>query len=143
MSDPLLVPLAIDASTTREPAAAALAQLLLAAAPGAARAPRAAQPGPEQSLLVRLRAARPRERAQELLELVRAEVAAVLKLPSVDGLQETKPLGELGMDSLMAVDIRRRLEMRLTIQLPATLVFDHPSCGLLVTYLVDTIGRPS
>ena len=75
-----------------------------------------------------------------MLELVRSEVAAVLKLPEANGLREDRPLDELGVDSLMAVDIRRRLENRLTTQLPATLVFDHPTCGLLVQYLLTRWG---
>jgi NAD(P)-dependent dehydrogenase (short-subunit alcohol dehydrogenase family)/acyl carrier protein len=142
-SDPLLVPLAIDESTIRQPAAAALARLLLEVFPSTAAAPTIAQPASKQSLLIHLGALGPCERAKELLELVRIEVAAMLKLPSVDGLHEAKRFDELGMDSLMGVDIRRRLEMRLTIKLPATLVFDYPSCGLLVTYLLDAIGRQS
>jgi acyl transferase domain-containing protein/acyl carrier protein len=139
-SAPLLVPLAIDESTSRQPAAAALARLLAVVA-STAGAPAVAQTASKQSLLVQLQTLGPGERAQELLELVRSEVAAMLKLPSVDGLHETKRFDELGMDSLMGVDIRRRLELRLAIKLPATLVFDYPSCGLLVTYLLDAIGR--
>jgi acyl carrier protein len=93
-------------------------------------------PAARPSLRGRLDAAPPAERASLLLELVRTEVAAVLKLPDANGLGEDRPLDELGVDSLMAVDIRRRLENRLTTQLPATLVFDHPTCGRLVQYLL-------
>jgi hypothetical protein len=41
----------------------------------------------------------------------------------------------------MAVDIRRRLENRLSRKLPATVVFDHPSCRLLVDHLLSSWGE--
>jgi acyl carrier protein len=96
-----------------------------------------------QSVRQRLDAAAPEERANMLHDLVRAEVAAVLKLPDPASLHPDKPLQELGMDSLMAVDIRRRLEKRLSMQLPPTLVFDRPSCGALANYLLESWGDGS
>ena len=128
----LLAPLAIDGP----PGGTPLGRLLSAVAAPAAPAAAAPTPAAKPSLRGRLDAALPAERASLLLELVRTEVVAVLKLPDANGLREDRRLDELGVDSLMAVDIRRRLENRLTTQLPATLVFDHPTCGLLVQYLL-------
>jgi len=129
----LLAPLAVD----RPPGGTSLGRLLSPAeAPAAPAAEVPPPPVAKPSLRGRLDAALPAERASLLLELVRTEVAAVLKLPDANGLREDRPLNDLGVDSLMAVDIRRRLENRLTTQLPATLVFDHPTCELLVQYLL-------
>jgi polyketide synthase 12 len=141
--EPLLVPMRIDDASIRGKDAEALARLLFVTPPRPAAAPGPEKPTTKQSLRDRLRAAGTDERARLLLELVRAEVAAVLKLPNLDNLHEGKRLDELGMDSLMAVDIRRRLETRLTMQLPATVVFDHPSCGELVQYLLEAMARTS
>ena len=129
----LLAPLAVDGPPGGTPLGRLLSSV---AAPAAAAAAAPPTPAAKPSLRGRLDAAPPAERASLLLELVRTEVAAVLKLPDTNRLREDRPLDELGVDSLMAVDIRRRLENRLTTQLPATLVFDHPTCGLLVQYLL-------
>jgi len=99
-------------------------------------------PATKPSVRQRLDAAAPEERATMLVELVRTEVAAVLKLPDPASLHPDKLLQELGMDSLMGVDIRRRLEKRLSMQLPPTLVFDQPSCGALVAHLIKTWTVP-
>jgi acyl transferase domain-containing protein/acyl carrier protein len=138
--DPVLVPVRLDEAGLRGASATALARLL--ALPAATPAP-TQQPATKPALREKLAGADRDESARLLLELVRAEVAAVLKLATADSLQADKRLDELGMDSLMAVDIRRRLETRLTSKLPATLVFDHPSCAQLVAYLLDAIGRQS
>ncbi|HEX8114165.1 MAG TPA: acyl carrier protein, partial [Kofleriaceae bacterium] len=105
------------------------------AAPAAAARP-APAPAAAPSLRDRLDAAPPAERASLLLGLVRTEVAAVLKLPDPGALHEDRPFEELGADSLMAMDIRFRLERRLSTKLPATLAFDHPTCRSLVQYLL-------
>ncbi len=42
---------------------------------------------------------------------------------------------DLGMDSLMAVELRRRLESDLGRTLPATLAFDHPNARALAVHL--------
>ncbi|MEZ4307799.1 MAG: acyl carrier protein [Polyangiaceae bacterium] len=47
----------------------------------------------------------------------------MLRLPDPSSIDDDRPLDQLGMDSLMAVDIRRRLESRLQVQLP------HPGCS--------------
>ena len=137
--DPVLAAVRVDGETIRAPAAAPLARLL--AVPAAAVTP--GQPAAKATLRDRLAGADHGERGRLLLELVRAEVAAVLKLATTDALREDRRLDELGMDSLMAVDIRRRLDTRLALKLPATLVFDHPSCAQLVAYLLDAIARQS
>jgi acyl carrier protein len=129
----LLAPLAVDGPPGGTPLGRLLSSAAAPAAPAAAAPP---IPAAKPSVRSRLDAAPPAERASLLLELVRTEVVAVLKLPDANGLREDRPLNDLGLDSLMAVDIRRRLENRLTTQLPATLVFDHPTCGLLVQYLL-------
>lgn len=49
---------------------------------------------------------------------------------SEDDLDIHRPLSELGLDSVMTVAIRRRLEKRLQMDVPATLLWTHPdSCG--------------
>jgi hypothetical protein len=46
----------------------------------------------------------------------------------------------MGMDSLMALDLRRRLEAALGLSLPATLAFDHPNVQAMTTDLARRLG---
>ncbi|MFE4973575.1 beta-ketoacyl synthase N-terminal-like domain-containing protein [Kitasatospora sp. NPDC056651] len=55
------------------------------------------------------------------LELVCAEVAAVLSYPDV---HPDTPILDLGFDSLTSIELRNRLEARMGLRLPATVVFD-------------------
>lgn len=67
------------------------------------------------------------ERTTAVLEAVRAEVAAVLGLPGADAVPKDRPLQELGLDSLMAVEVRNRLSELVGEKLPASILFDHPT----------------
>ena len=44
-------------------------------------------------------------------------------------------LSDLGMDSVMALRIRSRLEADLGLELPSTLAFEYPTAGQLADYL--------
>ena len=53
------------------------------------------------------------------------ELSALLQLNSRPSM--TLPFAELGLASIMALELRDRLQVRLSVSLPATLVFDHPT----------------
>jgi amino acid adenylation domain-containing protein len=79
------------------------------------------------------------EKEQALLELVRREVATVLALTSPSQLEIDRPLQEIGLDSLMAVEIRNRLAAAIGQRLPATLVFNHPTSQAMAAALVTAL----
>jgi hypothetical protein len=47
------------------------------------------------------------------------------------------------MDSLMAVELRNRIGVALGEELPATLLFEHPSVTALVEHLFDSVLAPA
>ena len=67
------------------------------------------------------------ERLGALVALVQEVVAAVLGLAGAAAVPANQPLKELGLDSLMAVEVRNQLSARAETTLPATLVFDYPT----------------
>ncbi|MEU7908088.1 type I polyketide synthase [Actinoplanes sp. NPDC049118] len=75
------------------------------------------------------------ERAKVLRDLVHAEIAVALGITDPGEIQDTRPFRDLGFDSLTAVELRNQLGALTGLQLPATLVFDHPTPGELAAHL--------
>ncbi len=66
--------------------------------------------------------------------------ASVLGMSAPDELDETRPLAEQGLDSLMAVELRNALASAIGRPLPATLVFDHPTVAALGDHLAALLA---
>ena len=79
------------------------------------------------------------ERLKALAELVQEDIAAVLALPGVSSVPTDMPLKELGLDSLMAVELRNRLSARMGMKLPTTLAFDHPTAQAMAQLLLEKL----
>ena len=103
-----------------------------------------AEAGPARSGLTERLARLPEtERADRVRGLVSREVARVLRLRPGLRLRSDQPLRELGMDSLMAVEIRNRIATALGARLPVSLAFDHPTVEQLTAHLLSAVIAPA
>ena len=79
------------------------------------------------------------ERQQALVELAQEEIAAVLALPGASSVPADQPLKDLGLDSLMAVELRNRLSGQVGTKLPTTLAFDYPTARAMARLLLEKL----
>ena len=96
---------------------------------------------PENDLLFRLRQAPAAEREDVLTAHVLGELQAVLRLSAPPS--PTARFFDLGMDSLMAVELRNRLNRGFAGSYVAsnTVVFDYPDTAALARFLAGELGE--
>lgn len=73
----------------------------------------------------------------ELAKLIAIEAAAVLGITDLNHLDHEQPLNEIGLDSLLALELRARLGVASGSKQSATLLFDQPSIAELAEFFVD------
>ncbi len=86
-----------------------------------------------------LAAAGPDERRRLLESVVREAVSRVLKIPA-ERLDTRQALGQMGLNSLIAMELRNRLEESLQRPLSATLAWNHPTIEALVAHLAGAVA---
>jgi NADPH:quinone reductase-like Zn-dependent oxidoreductase/acyl carrier protein len=98
--------------------------------------PSSARVGTGGDLWRRLRHLPAEEHLPALTSFVQDEVARVLRLQSPPDVQTG--FADLGMDSLMAVELRNRLQSQLgqQVRLSSTLAFDYPTTAALADHLL-------
>jgi acyl carrier protein len=65
----------------------------------------------------------------------------ILGMASGKPIDPSMPLGDLGLDSLLAVELRNTLSAAVGQSLPATLLFDYPTIDSIADYFVNDILR--
>ena len=102
--------------------------------------PRAvAAPEAQAQLLARIEESPPAERRNVLAAFLRQQARLALGIDGATELDERRPLKELGLDSLMAVELRNALVAAVGKPMPVTLLFDFPTLAALGHYLGETI----
>ncbi|NKQ27102.1 type I polyketide synthase [Streptomyces galbus] len=109
-----------------------------------ARSEAAPAAGGAPDLSARLAGLAPARRREVLLDLVRAEVAAVLGHTDAAAVPAQREFLELGMDSVTAVALRGRLNAATGLELSARVILDRRSPEALARYLADALsGGPA
>jgi phthiocerol/phenolphthiocerol synthesis type-I polyketide synthase C len=80
----------------------------------------------------------PGERPGRLASAIADEIRAVLR--STEPIDPDRPMESLGLDSLMALELRNRLETSLGTTLPAALVWAYPTITDLAGALCERLG---
>ncbi|EPD96941.1 hypothetical protein HMPREF1486_00427, partial [Streptomyces sp. HPH0547] len=108
-------------------------------APGAGVVVERAEPAGGGGLRKRLAGLSGAARRSSLMDTVRGQVATVLGFADPTVLNPSTAFRELGVDSLMAVELRNALAMVSGLTLPSTVVFDHPSIDALTDLLLTRL----
>ena len=74
----------------------------------------------------------------ELENGLRAILATELRMPEAE-LQLDRPFAELGLNSVMAMSIRREAEQLVGMELSATMLWNHPTVASLARYLAEKL----
>ena len=114
---------------------------LLSEVTAGVRQPQAAAVKTKAHSLVReLEAVAPGRRLTVVRERIGREALNVLGLGAGSQIDPDQPLRELGLDSLMAVELRNALGAALERTLPATLLFKYPSVAALADFMMAQPG---
>jgi len=101
------------------------------AAPSAAQAP--------SDLFEQLKNLPKGERMDLLADAIERQASAVLGIAAGKRVDRQQSLHEIGLDSLMAVELRNILCQLFNCTLPPTLLFDYPTIKALVDHLSDQV----
>jgi acyl transferase domain-containing protein/acyl carrier protein len=91
--------------------------------------------GEERDLRDRLARASPEEQEGLVSAYVAGEVARLIGLDSTEAVDPRQGFFSMGMNSLMTVQLKNRLEMGLGRRLPPTVAFEYPTVEALAAYL--------
>ncbi|HET9255578.1 MAG TPA: SDR family NAD(P)-dependent oxidoreductase [Pseudonocardiaceae bacterium] len=131
---PVLIPAMLDLAVLRGRARAGTLPAILR---GVAGRVRPATHTTHTGVLARLAGLDTAGQLTVLTDLVRSEAALVLGHSTSDHIPASQAFKDAGFDSLTAVELRNRLTTATRQQLPATLVFDHPTPAAVARHLLS------
>jgi malonyl CoA-acyl carrier protein transacylase len=98
-----------------------------------------AQPAKQLELLRQLEETIASDRENVLIAYIQTEVAQVLRFEASYQPNPQQGFFDMGMDSLMSIELKNRLETSLGNSLPSTLTFEYPTIESLADYLHNKV----
>jgi acyl carrier protein len=102
----------------------------------------AAGPAARPAYLVVLMDTPPLERQSALVGFVQQQLAKLMGVADPQQIDPTEPLFNMGLDSLMALELTVLLEANLGVRLTESLVFEHPTIEELARYFLQDVLFP-
>jgi acyl transferase domain-containing protein/acyl carrier protein len=108
-------------------------------APWATRLVGAGRQRPRVDLARVVADAPPRERSELLAAHIQDQVVSVMGFDPADAPELDQGLFDMGMDSLMALELRNRLQVSLMRDVPAAALFEHSTIASLTHYILHEL----
>nr|WP_227025811.1 type I polyketide synthase [Streptomyces fodineus] len=131
---PVLVPARLNLPAPGAPGADPVGSPLLRGLTGTPTGP-GSRPVTDAGIAQQVRSLPRADAEAVLLDAVRAQTAIVLGHSDTGRIGSTMAFKDLGIDSLMALELRNKLATATGLKLPATLAFDHPNASALAQFL--------
>ncbi|GAA2622027.1 SDR family NAD(P)-dependent oxidoreductase [Streptomyces axinellae] len=150
LDEPVLAPVRLGTRTLSDSDTGPLPPFLAPRTPSFAPPVRAAAERPRANAATRgagrgeaaaLRELSGERRHRVLTDLVRERTAIVLGRESLREDQLPRSFSDLGFDSLMTLELRNHLSAATGLQLPPTLLFDHPTAPAVVDHLTEILAE--
>lgn len=130
---------AVDWDTLKTAYESRRARPMLALVESRHRAPDPHGATEQTELLHRLEGAAGPDRYDLVVGYLRDEVARSLAIASPDSIDTGQGLFEMGMDSLMSVELKGRISAAVGVTLPSTLTFNYPTIDALAHFLTEQV----
>ena len=98
--------------------------------------------GAKSDWRLRIESCTAEERPEVIAQAVRSVVGGVLRVKP-EGLRSDQPLTDLGLDSLMAVEIENSIESTIGIALPPASLMRARTIGQIATLIMEHMGSPT
>merc|ERR1712159_845074 len=79
------------------------------------------------------------KRPEKLAAMLQVKAMEVLGVTDASAVSINQPLSELGLDSMLAVELRNELVDMVGSNLPGTLLFDYPTIQDISGYLLNDV----
>ncbi len=96
--------------------------------------------GEDRAYQAKLASLQPDQRNELLCQYFANELGIIMGMEAED-IDVIQPLGTMGLDSLMAIELKNKIENKLEMTLPIAVFMNDPSVSTLATYVAENFGQ--